>query len=241
MLWDRSDLERYERWLNSPRGSYALERECALFECLTAPWPRRGRTLLEIGCGPGFFLEFFHNRGFDVTGLDKSPVMLEAARERLGERAELNLGDATHLPYDKDTFDYVALLTVLEFVSDPEAALREAVRVAKRGVLVGYVNRFSLYKLSARRHKLLSQARWYSHCSMRALVRGAAGRSPVHEASVLPGPECTWKNGFPFWGLGRLILPLPVGAYCALTVDLTREPPLTPIASFARAMPTKSF
>jgi SAM-dependent methyltransferase len=241
MLWDRHDLERYERWLASPRGTYALVQECHLLEWLTAPWPRRGRTLLEVGCGPGIFLEFFHRGGFDVTGLDKSPVMLEAARERLGEKVECNLGDAQHLPYDTDQFDYVALLTLLEFVENPRLALQEAARVARRGVIVGYVNRFSLYRLSAKRHKLLSQARWFTPWDMRRLARRAMGQIPIHEGSVLPGPDCTWREGFPFWGLGRLVVPLQVGAYCAFAADLTAEPPLTPIPAFARPQATKSF
>jgi len=241
MLWDRHDLELYERWLDSPKGSYALARECALLECLTSAWPRRGRSLLEIGCGPGFFLEFFHRAGFDVTGLDKSPVMIQAARERMGNLAECNLGDATALPYESDSFDYVALLTLLEFVSDPLQALIEATRVARRAVIVGYVNGFSLYRLNAKRHKLLTQAHWYTPWSMRSLVRKAVGPAPIREGSVLPCPECTWREGFPAYGLGRMILPVQIGAYCAFTADLTCEPPLTPIGAFAKAQPTKSF
>lgn len=234
MLWDRHDLARYERWLTSPRGEYALARECHLLECLMSGWPRRGRSLLEVGCGPGFFVEFFHRGGFDVTGLDKSPVMLMAARERLGDKADFNLGDAQHLPYDTDQFDYVALLTLLEFVPDPCRALSEAARVARRGVVVGYVNRFSLFRLSVNRHKLLSQAHWYTPWAMRALARRAMGQIPIHEGSVLPGPDWTWRNGLPFFGLGKLVLPVQVGAYCAFTADLTAEPPLTPLTAFTR-------
>jgi len=241
MLWDRHDLELYERWLESPRGSYALARECALLEWLTSSWPRRGRSLLEIGCGPGFFLDFFHRAGFDVTGLDKSPVMIRAARELMGNRAECNLGDATALPYENDSFDYVALLTLLEFVPDPRQALVEATRVARRAVIVGYLNGFSLYRLGSNRHRLLSQARWYTPWAMRSLARQAVGPAPIREGSVLPGPECTWKEGFPAYAAGRMILPVQLGAYCAFTADLTCEPPLTPIAAFVRPQTTKSF
>jgi SAM-dependent methyltransferase len=241
MLWDRHDLEHYERWLASPTGAYALAQEFRLLEWLTAPWPRRGRSLLEVGCGPGIFLDFFHRGGFDVTGLDKSPVMVQAARERLGDKAECNIGDADHLPYDTDQFDYVALLTVLEFVDDPHLALQEAARVARRAVVVGYLNRFSLYRLSASRHKLISTARWFAPWDMRRAARRALGPAPIHEGSVLAGPACTWRKGFPFWGLGRLVLPLQVGAYCAFVADLTTEPPLTPIPAFAGPQATKSF
>ena len=242
MLWDKDDLARYERWHATPAGTYALTQECRLLERLTAGWPRRGRTLLDVGCGPGVFLEFFHNAGFDVTGFDNSPVMLEASRERLGNRAELHLGDGRALPYDDDEFDYVVLLNVLEFVSQPQAVLAEATRVAKHGLLVGYLNFFSLYRLEAHKHTLLGKARWFSPWAMRGLVRSVAGAAPMREAGVLFGPPCTWREGFHLWGLGRLILPLPVGAFCALTVDLAAEPPFTSLPAWtASAQPTKSF
>lgn len=242
MLWDKDDLVRYERWHASQAGAYALAQECHLLERLSAGWPRRGRTLLEVGCGPGVFLNFFHNAGFDVTGFDKSPVMLEAARERLANRAAFHLGDAHQLPYEDNEFDYVVLLTVLEFVHSPAEVLAEAARVAKRALLVGYLNGFSLFRLGVKRHTLLSQASWFCPWRMRRLARGVTGPAPIHEASVLPGPVCTWRDGFPLWGLGRAILPFPVGAYSAFTVDLSTEPPLTPLPAWrARTEPTKSF
>jgi len=234
MLWDRHDLERYERWLSSREGAYALHCEFHLLEWLSAAWPRRGRTLLEIGCGPGVFLEFFHRAGFDVTGLDKSPVMAMAAGHRMGEKAEVGVGDAHALPYEARHFDYTALLTVLDFVEDPATALREAARVAKYGVLVGYLNRFSLHALCVKKDSLSGQGRWFSPWGMRRLARQTLGRSPIREGSVLPGPQWSWREGFPLWRLGRLVLPVQVGAYCAFTADLTAEPIVTPIPAFAR-------
>ncbi len=242
MIWDRDDLTRFERWRASRAGSYALTQECHLLERLTAGWPRRGRTLLDVGCGPGVFLEFFHTAGFDVTGFDNAPVMLAASRERLANRAELHLGDAVNLPYDDNEFDYVALLNVLEFVSQPQAVLAEAARVAKHALLVGYLNGISLYRLEAHKHKLLGKARWFTPWGMRSLVRSVACDAPVREASVLAGPPCSWREGFPLWGMGRLILPIPVGAFCVLSVDLDAEALLTPLPGWtANAQPTKSF
>jgi len=237
MLWDRRDLERYERWLSSPQGSYALLSEFHLLEWLTAAWPRRGRTLLEVGCGPGVFLEFFHRAGFDVTGLDKSPVMAAAAGYRMGAQAECRVGDAHALPYEADQFDYVALLTVLDFMEEPGVALREAARVAKHGIVVGYLNRFSVHALCVEKRSISGRARWFTPWAMRMLARQALGRAPLREASVLPGPKCTWREGFPLWRLGRILLPAPVGAYCAFVADLTAEPLRTPLPAFAGATP----
>jgi len=241
MLWDRHDLERYERWLSSPQGGYALEREFHLLEWLTAAWPRRGRTLLEVGCGPGVFLEFFHQAGFDVTGLDKSPVMIAAAGRRMGAQVQCRVGDAQALPYEAERFDYVALLTVLDFVEDPELTLREAARVAKYGVVVAYLNRFSVHALFVKKNSISGQAKWFTPWAMRRLARQAFGRAPLREGCVLPGPKSTWRRGFPLWRLGTVILPVQVGAYCAFAADLTAEPLRTPIPAFAGRAPQRAF
>lgn len=227
MLWDLEDLRRYERWLASPAGAFAFAQERRLFEALTACWPRRGRTFLDIGCGAGHNLENFHQAGFCVTGVDKSPVMLQAARERLGRTATLHLAEASHLPFDNDAFDYVGLFTVLEYAPDPADLLAEAVRVAKRGLIVGYRNAFSLSGAFCGRFSATHKARFFTPWRMRRLLRAAAGNVPYVEASVLPGPPFTWRTGFPLYALARGLCRQPIGAYCALAADLTAEPPLT--------------
>jgi trans-aconitate methyltransferase len=40
------------------------------------------RTIVDAGCGTGRFAAFLADRGFDVTGIDRSPEMLEVARAR---------------------------------------------------------------------------------------------------------------------------------------------------------------
>ncbi|GAA0461538.1 class I SAM-dependent methyltransferase [Streptomyces stramineus] len=43
---------------------------------------RPGARVLDLGCGPGVFTVPLARRGFDVTGVDRSPAMLERARKR---------------------------------------------------------------------------------------------------------------------------------------------------------------
>lgn len=68
--------------------------------------------------------------------------MLEHARLRNG--TNYLLGDTQALPFENKQFDLVALITTLEFVTDPVQALREAMRVVRRGLLLGVLNRSSL-------------------------------------------------------------------------------------------------
>jgi len=45
---------------------------------------RGGKTVLDVGCGPGQYAELFQNAGLDVELLDVSPAMLSLAGQRLG-------------------------------------------------------------------------------------------------------------------------------------------------------------
>lgn len=236
-MWDSETARRYDAWFQTPTGAFALSREIRLIERLTAGWPRRGQRLLEIGCGTGVFLEDLHGAGFDVTGLDASPAMLEAARQRLGTRADLHLGDAGHLPFDDKSFDFCVLFTVLEFCPDPGQVLREAARVTKKALLVAYLNRLSCYGLAMRfsgkqSRGPLARARWFTPCAMERLLRTALGRKPVRSGSVLLGPKGTWRETAPWRQANSAILSLPLGAFCASVVNLADDPLMTPLPAF---------
>jgi len=69
--------------------------------------PSSGMTVLDVGCGTGAHLEAYVDAGATCTGIDASPAMLEQARSRIGDSAELILGDATELPFDDGSFDLI--------------------------------------------------------------------------------------------------------------------------------------
>ncbi len=62
--------------------NYAAECDAVeeLFRRCSAVPPR---TLLDLGCGTGTHALLLAERGFAVTGVDRSPAMLELAREKL--------------------------------------------------------------------------------------------------------------------------------------------------------------
>lgn len=228
MTWD---AEKYEQWFASPMGSNALYAERRLLEHMVAGWPRRGAKLLEVGCGTGLFLESLWQMGFDVTGVDLSPGMVKAACSRLGNNAEISVGNGECLPYSAHEFDYVVLWTVLEFCSDPGAVLREAARIAEHGVLVGFLNRWSFYYLSHgnESHKTLGSGRWYTWPQMKRMIDVNVGRPPHSAHSVLAGPVSTWKESFPYRLVNSRLIPPWAGAFTAARVDFRDQRPLTPI------------
>lgn len=183
-------------------------------------------------------MQFFWESGFDVTGLDASPAMLELARERMGVRAELQVGNAEHLPFDDKEFDVVALLTLVEFCGNPGRVIDEALRVARKALLVTFLNKHSLYGVIKRlpfvpkASRFPDRNRWYSWWDMRRLLVGHAGKRPMTSASVLLGPRRTWSASPPWRRMNSRIWPPFMGAYSGIRCDLVGDIPLTPIMAW---------
>jgi SAM-dependent methyltransferase len=66
----------------------------------------RGDRMLDVACGTGFSFIPLLERGWRVTGCDVSAAMIEAARAKVGDRAELHVADMRELP-DFGEFDLI--------------------------------------------------------------------------------------------------------------------------------------
>lgn len=101
---------------------------------------RAGRSLLDIGCGPGTLTADLASRVAPgrVVGLDRAPgVLAEARRTGAGlPNLDFVVGDVYHLGFPDGSFDVVHAHQVLQHLSDPVGALREMARVSASGGLV---------------------------------------------------------------------------------------------------------
>ncbi|WP_216380779.1 class I SAM-dependent methyltransferase [Arcanobacterium phocae] len=91
-----------------------------------------GLSVLDVACGTGASAAGYAADGAEVIGCDFSSGMIERGRE-LHPDLDLRVGDATALPFDDETFDVVTISYGLRNVVDTEAALRDMLRVTKRG------------------------------------------------------------------------------------------------------------
>ncbi|HMM95526.1 demethylmenaquinone methyltransferase [Phycicoccus sp.] len=109
-------------------GQDRLWRRAVVAACDARP----GQRVLDIAAGTGTSSEPFADSGVDVVPADFSLGML-----RVGHRRRSDLGftaaDAMRLPFADDSFDVVTMSFGLRNVSDPDAALREFLRVTKPG------------------------------------------------------------------------------------------------------------
>ncbi|CAM2061758.1 Methylase involved in ubiquinone/menaquinone biosynthesis [Desulfovibrionales bacterium] len=237
-MWDAVAISAYQYWLQTRHGIFAFNHKKMLLEHLISPWPRRNQRLLEIGCGLGMFLELFWKCGFDVTGLDTSVAMLEATRSRLSNRVELRLGCAERLPFQDNEYDFVALITVLEFVNNPDVILSEAVRVARKGLLLCFLNKYSWHYLASglptpwNHSTLFCNAHWFGPLEVRRLLSRILGRRPIYSRSIIPGPPWTWWEIPSLRFCNSFLLPPFLGAYVGVRIHLLEDKPLTPLCAF---------
>jgi len=98
-----------------------------------AKFQKPGRAL-DIGCGPGFFLEAAQSRGYDAFGLDPSEYIVKVAREKFGDRIQLGLIESADYPADH--FDLVVAFDTFEHIYHPLEWLSAVRRVLRPGGLL---------------------------------------------------------------------------------------------------------
>ncbi len=150
-----SRVREYEEWFYTYPLVYATE-----VELLRNLLPTTG-VGVEIGVGTG---RFAVPLGIGM-GVDLSREMLKLAEKR-GVRTVW--GDAHHLPFEDETFDYALMMVTLCFVEDPEQAVREANRILKKGgiLVVGIIDKDTplgrVYMKKKRKSPFYRYARFFS-------------------------------------------------------------------------------
>ncbi len=93
-----------------------------------------GRRILDAGCGSGPLFAALRDRGALMAGFDASSKMVELARRRLGDGADLQVADLdSPLPYPDGAFDDVVACLVLHYLEDWGPPLAELRRVLTPG------------------------------------------------------------------------------------------------------------
>ncbi|HLS46744.1 MAG TPA: methyltransferase domain-containing protein [Ornithinicoccus sp.] len=135
---------------------YARENESSLFnayyerpEMLRLAGDVSGLRVLDAGCGSGPLSAALRDRGALVSGFDASAAMVNLARRRLGEDADLRIADlGSPLPFDDAAFDAVVASLVLHYLEGWSGPLAEVRRVLKPGGrLMVSVNHPSAYPI----------------------------------------------------------------------------------------------
>jgi ubiquinone/menaquinone biosynthesis C-methylase UbiE len=95
-----------------------------------------GGTVLEVAPGPGFLSIELAKRGLQVRALDISKTFVEIARHNAaaeGVKARFQLGNASALPLDDASVDFVVCRAAFKNFTEPVKALAEMRRVLRPG------------------------------------------------------------------------------------------------------------
>jgi SAM-dependent methyltransferase len=122
-------------------NAYSAENESGLFNAyyerpamLRLAGNVSSRRILDAGCGSGPLSAALRAKGAVVTGFDVSAAMVDLARQRLGEDADLHVADlSAPLPFADAEFDDVVASLVLHYLEDWSGPLAELRRVLKPG------------------------------------------------------------------------------------------------------------
>lgn len=99
------------------------------------------KSFLDVGCGEGFALKYFHEKGYEVEGVDYSDAGM--LKHNPDMTRFLKLGDVLNI---ERQFDIVNLDNILEHVLNPRSVLEQCFTLCKKKLIVKVPNDFSKFQ-----------------------------------------------------------------------------------------------
>jgi SAM-dependent methyltransferase len=213
--------EDYDAWYRGSRGAWISDTEVRLLANALEPLARE--RLLDVGCGTGHFTRLFAaHTGASLVGLDPDLAWLRFALERAGPNEGYIAGRAERLPFGDRSFDRTIAVTSLCFIRAEREALREIIRVTRKRVALGLLNRHSLLYLQKGRHGGSGGyrgAHWHTPGAARTLFDGMPVRNIAIRSGVLV-PTGGWlARRIETLFEGRCLL---LGAFLLAVADIQR-------------------
>lgn len=182
------DAASYDSWYETPGGRWVGETEYRLISRVLDV--KAGDSLLDVGCGTGWFTRRFFQKDLHMTGIDPDSQWLSFAKRKGPPGIDWVRGDARSLPFPDRSFDRVFSVAALCFIDDERRATSEIVRVTKGRFAIGWLNRESLLYLQKGRGEGAGSyrgAQWHSPDEIAGFFSGLpVQRLKMHSAVFLP-------------------------------------------------------
>jgi 2-polyprenyl-3-methyl-5-hydroxy-6-metoxy-1,4-benzoquinol methylase len=153
------------------RTSMRLRFERTIAECS----PLDGRSVLDVGCGPGQYAITLARRGAgQVVGIDFAPAMIQLAKKHaaesgVGNRVEFIAGEFSDFDLGRK-FDYVFVMGFMDYVEDPAAVVGRAVSLATSKALFSFPAAGGILAWQRRlRYRKRCYLRLYTHSEVEQL------------------------------------------------------------------------
>lgn len=178
----------YARWRATTLGSITERVEGEVVFALAGQLV--GKRVLDVGTGDGTYALGAAGRGALVTALDREQKMLDAAQARAAQRGlsiGLRKGRVEELPFNDGSFDVILAVTVLCFLPDAAAAVREMARVLAPGgrLVLGELGRYSVWAAERRLRGWLGAGTWrHAHFWSRRELTGIVEAAGLRVAEM---------------------------------------------------------
>jgi ubiquinone/menaquinone biosynthesis C-methylase UbiE len=168
------------RWYakNTAANRHAFRAEAARYAGRLSD----GASVLEIAPGPGYLaIELAKLGNFRITGIDYSHTFVAICRanaEAAGVAAEFRQGDAAHLPFADDSFEFIVCRAAFKNFGDPVGALTEMHRVLRRGgaAVIVDMRKDASNRAIAEEVATMNQG-WFNAMWTRSALRSLRGRA----------------------------------------------------------------
>jgi ubiquinone/menaquinone biosynthesis C-methylase UbiE len=180
------DSENYDNWYKTARGQWIGRCETnLLFDALN---PQSGESLLDVGCGTGFFTrKMGYRTNGNIIGVDINKNWIEYARQHESGTASYAVADAVMLPFRNAAFDMTISVTALCFIPLIEVAIKEIIRVTRRKFAIGLLNRHSFLWIQKGRGGgagAYKGACWYTFNEAKSLFMGLPVKNLIGQTAV---------------------------------------------------------
>ena len=152
------DLYDY-KYFNSSKGFQRSKARLAYM--LNQVWPYNPKTLLDVGCGLGTFVDLCRKNRIDAQGIDFAPILKE---KWWSGKEYLRLAHAKDLPFKNYSFDVVYSADFFEHIpeEDIDKVAREMRRVGKK-VLARIAFESNLTENQAKYHCTNKSKEWWQN------------------------------------------------------------------------------
>lgn len=142
----------------------------------------KGKSVFDIGCGAGHFLNFCRINGYEVKGAEPNQDLIELSKKLYGNSLKLRFLYANEIDQIKERFDNVTMIDVLEHVEKDVDVLYKTKNILTddghlvilvpshphlyglRDKLLGHYRRYSLQELKDKLEKtgfeIIKTRRW---------------------------------------------------------------------------------
>ena len=93
----------------------------------------RGKRVLDVACGEGFFSRALHSAGAIVTGADIAPELIKIATQIGPSDITYIVAPAERMPLSDESFDMAVCVLALQNIKNLSGTLAQVARVLKKG------------------------------------------------------------------------------------------------------------